>query len=231
MATCKQVLIVEDDDIFARLLSDTLIYDGFAVERASSVEDASRRLEIFHPDFVLLDLTLPGADGLEMCHTLVSRRERPVVIILSARSGKEDKIRGLDLGADDYLTKPFAFDELLARMRAVLRRRTSTLGVRQLGTVVVDFLARRATRQGVDLGLSHREFEVLEYLAERPNRLVTRDDLLHAVWGYRETPLTRSVDLAITRLRRKIEAEPHRPQFIRTVHGDGYMFVPETETT
>ena len=219
----KQVLIVEDDQVFARLLRDTLSYDGFIVECAGSVEAARQTLEKFSPDFVLLDLTLPGKNGLDLCRTLSAGRERPMIVILSASGSKDDKVRGLDLGADDYLTKPFAFEELLARMRAVARRRASTVSALQLGEVMVDFRIRRATRAGRDLGLSHREFDVLQYLAERAGRLVTREDLLHAVWGYREAPLTRSVDLSVARLRRKIEPEPHRPRYLRTAYGDGYM--------
>jgi DNA-binding response OmpR family regulator len=223
----KQVLVIEDDEVMARLLHDNLVYDGFVVQRAASADDARLKLQSFNPELVLLDLMLPDGDGFEICRTLVARRERPLIIILSARSSKDDKVRGLDLGADDYVTKPFTFEELLARMRAVMRRRASTLSVLHLGKVVVDFRTRRATRGGRDLGLSMRELEVLEYLAERPHKLVTRDDLLRAVWRYPDAPLTRSVDISIARLRRKIEADPHRPRYIRTLHGDGYMLTPE----
>jgi DNA-binding response OmpR family regulator len=222
----KRVLVVEDDPAMARLLIDNLVYDGFIVEHASSAEKAAKTLERFKPELVLLDIMLPEADGFSFCRTVAARRERPLIIILSARSSKDDKVRGLDLGADDYVTKPFAFVELLARMRAVMRRRDLPVDALPLGDVVVDFRARRATRRGEDINLSQREIEVLQYLAERPGRLVTRDDLLHEVWGYRDAPLTRSVDISIARLRRKIEPDPHRPRFIRTMHGDGYCLTP-----
>jgi len=222
----KRVLVVEDDPAMARLLIDNLVYDGFIVEHASTAEKAAKTLERFKPELVLLDIMLPEADGFSFCRTVAARRERPLIIILSARSSKDDKVRGLDLGADDYVTKPFSFVELLARMRAVMRRRDLPVDALPLGDVVVDFRARRATRRGEDINLSQREIEVLQYLAERPGRLVTRDDLLHEVWGYRDAPLTRSVDISIARLRRKIEPDPHRTRFIRTMHGDGYCLTP-----
>jgi two-component system alkaline phosphatase synthesis response regulator PhoP len=225
----KRVLIVEDDDVLARLLTDNLVYDGFVVERAESAEQVRSKLDAFDPELVLLDLTLPDADGFTICRTLATRTEPPLIIILTARDGKADKVRGLDLGADDYVTKPFTFEELLARMRAVMRRRTSSLSVLTLGNVEVDFRARRATREGRDIGLNARELELLEYLAERAGKLVTRDDLLHGVWRYPDAPLTRSVDISIARLRRKIESDPHRPRYIRTVRGDGYMLTDEIQ--
>jgi DNA-binding response OmpR family regulator len=223
----KRLLIVEDDDAIGRLLADNLTYDGFTVERASTADEALAALDHFEPELVLLDLMLPGADGFDLCRTLRSRQRRPAIIILSVRSEKDDKVRGLNLGADDYVTKPFALEELLARIRAVLRRHDSTLELLRLGDVEVDFRLRRVSRHGIDLGLSYREFQVLQYLAERPGKLVTRDTLLQAVWGYDQTPLTRSVDISIARLRRKLEADPHRPRFIRTAHGEGYTFTPD----
>lgn len=223
----KRVLIVEDDDSMARLLRDNLVFEQFEVERASTAADAFRTLRGFKPDIVLLDLMLAEGDGLEICRTLGTQHQRPRIIILSARSSQDDKIRGLDLGADDYITKPFAFKELLARMRAVVRRRDSSRSTLHLGRVVVDFRARRATLAGRDLGLSYRELEVLQYLADRPGGVVTRDELLEAVWGYRSLPLTRSVDISIARLRRKIEPDPHKPRYIRTQHGEGYSLTPE----
>ena len=225
----ERVVIVEDDQALARLLRDNLLFEGFAVEHAETGQEARRQIERFDPEMVLLDLTLPDDDGFEICRSLVSLPRRPLVIILSARSSQVDKVRGLDLGADDYVTKPFAFEELLARMRAVMRRRTSTLRTVRLGDVVVDFAARRATRRGRDLGLSQREIEVLHYLAERSGSPVTRDALLHGVWQFKEAPMTRSVDICIARLRRKIETDPHRPRYIRTAHGDGYILATSTD--
>ena len=223
----KRVLIVEDDEAMARLLTDNLVFEHFEVQRASGASEVTRTLKTFKPDVVLLDLMLAEGDGFEICKCIGTQRERPPIIILSARSSQEDKVRGLDLGADDYVTKPFQLKELLARMRAVVRRHNAVGGVLHLGTVVIDFHGRHATRGGQDLGLSHREFEVLQYLADRPGRVVTRDELLEEVWGYRDMPLTRSVDISIARLRRKIEIDPHRPRFIRTLHGEGYSLTPD----
>jgi len=224
----KHVLIVEDDAAVVRLLRDNLVYEGFAVEDASTAEAARQKVSAFKPDLVLLDLMLPDEDGFEICRSFKAGRDCPLIIVLSARGSQADKIRGLNLGADDYVVKPFAFAELLARMRAVMRRRGPVPNRLQLGDVAVDFRACRVTRGGRELSVTLRELEVLRYLAERAGTLVTRDDLLQAVWGYRDPPLTRSVDILITRLRRKIEEEPHRPKYIRTVHGDGYsLTVPE----
>ena len=222
----KRVLVVEDDPAMARLLIDNLVYDGFVVEHAGSAEKAAKTLERSSPSSCCSTSCCRKATASSFCRMVSARRDRPLVIILSARSSKDDKVRGLDLGADDYVTKPFAFAELLARMRAVMRRRDLSVDDLHLGDIVVDFRARRATRGGADLNLSQREIEVLQYLAERSGRLVTRDDLLHEVWGYRDAPLTRSVDISIARLRRKIEPDPHRPRFIRTMHGDGYCLTP-----
>jgi two-component system response regulator VicR len=220
------VLIVEDDDALARLLGDNLRYEGFTVERARDVPEAVRLLHSFAPDVVLLDLTLPGGDGLDICRELARQPAPPSIIILSARAQTQDKVLGLHLGADDYVTKPFEFDELLERIRAKLRRRESRLERLTLGEAEFDFKKETAMRNGVALTLSHREFQVLQYLAEHAGRLVTRDELLRAVWGYREAPVTRAVDIVVLRLRSKIEPDPTHPRYIRTRHGDGYCLTP-----
>ncbi len=225
----NRLLIVEDDEAIGRLLQDNLVYEGFDVQRAVTAKEAQAELKTAAPDIVLLDLMLPEGDGFDICRQITQMRPRPLLIILSARSSKDDKVRGLDLGADDYVTKPFAFEELMARIRAVMRRRDAGPEVLRIGLAAIDFRARRATCDGRDLGLSHRELEVLHYLAERAGHLVTRDDLLHAVWGYADPPLTRSVDITNARLRRKIEPEPHRPRYIRTLHGDGYTLTPDED--
>lgn len=217
----KRILIVEDDRGLAKVLGDNLRFDGFLVESVADGETAVARARVFAPDLVLLDLMLPGRDGFELC-PLLRQGGRTSIIILSARGQKADKLRGLDVGADDYITKPFDLDEMLARIRAVLRRARATVDQLVLGRVVIDFRAFRATSGSRQFHLTHREFEVLHYLAERRDRVVYRDELLREVWGYLETPTTRSVDLAIARLRKKIEPDPHHPRFIRTAHGDGY---------
>jgi len=222
----KRVLIVEDDNAMARVLRDNLVYDGFLVECASDGPEALARVQTFSPDLILLDLMLPSTDGFEICQALSVRPARPPIIILSARGQQDDKVRGLKLGADDYVTKPFALEELLARVHAVLRRTETKIEPLVLGDVVIDFKAQRATRKKAALELSHKEYQVLQHLAERAGKVVSRDELLQAVWGYREAPLTRTVDIFIARLRRKIEPDPRRPRFIRTSHGDGYCLTP-----
>ena len=225
----KRILIVEDDAPLARVISDNLLFEGYLVDIATSGEMALERVASVRPDLLLLDVMLPGIDGFEVCRA-VSRAEHGVVptpiIVLTARTQKEDKIRGLELGADDYVTKPFALDELLARIHAVLRRSQRPVDQLVLGEVVVDFSTYRAMRGARDIVLTHKEFELLHYLAERSGRLVTRDELLRSVWRYSEVPMTRTVDNFIARLRRKIEPDPPHPRYIRTIHGDGYTLTP-----
>ena len=227
----KRVLIVEDDRSLAKVLTDNLTFDGYQVTRAADRDAALASVRSAPPDLILLDLMIPGADGFDLCAQLRGQVRTPI-IILSARAQKADKLQGLDLGADDYLTKPFDLDELLARIRAVLRRHgTPAVERLAMGQVMVDFRTLRATRAGIELHLTHREFELLRYLAERRDRIVHRDELLREVWGYLSTPTTRSVDLAIARLRKKIEEDPHRPRFILTVHADGYRLTPDEGRT
>lgn len=217
-----RVLIVEDDDALARVVSDSLRFEGYEVEVTNDGNEAITRLRAFQPDLVLLDIMLPNRNGLDLV-SVIRQGGRVPVIILSARSQKADKIRGLQLGADDYLAKPFDLDELLARMQAVLRRSRRIVERLVLGTIVIDLTTMKATNGSQELHLTHREFEVLRYLAERQDRVVYRNELLREIWGYLDVPMTtRSVDHAIARLRKKVEQDPHHPRFIRTVHGDGY---------
>jgi DNA-binding response OmpR family regulator len=217
-----RILIVEDDAALARLLFDNLAFEGFVTERANDGPEALEKATSFAPDLVLLDLALPRLDGFDVCRTLIARFPSLRIIILTVRAEKDDKIRGLELGADDYVTKPFALDELLARVHAVLRRVDPRVWHIALGDLKVDLRLHRAERNGRDLRLTHREYEVLQYLAERRGHVVTREELLRGVWGYREVPLTRTVDNFIARLRRKVELDPHNPRFILTAHGGGY---------
>ena len=218
-----RILIVEDDNMLAKVIGDNLRFAGYEVSAAADGHDAVARLRTFQPDLVLLDLMLPDRSGFDLCGVLRQGGRTPVVI-LSARAQKADKLRGLKLGADDYLTKPFDLDELLARIQAVLRRSRRGVDRLVLGAVSIDFNALRAVTGKREVHLTHREFGVLRYLAERHERVVYRDELLREIWGYLDVPpTTRSVDHAIARLRKKIEPDPHRPRFIRTVHGDGYV--------
>lgn len=215
------VLVVEDDGALARVLQDNLTFAGFEAQWAPDGNAAVRAVRTDPPDIILLDVMLPDHDGFTLCGMLRHGGQTPI-IMLTARGQKSDKIRGLELGADDYVTKPFHVEELLARIHAVLRRARPTIGQITLGDVTVDFLRLAAWSPGRELHLTHREFEVLRYLAERQGQIVSRDKLLREVWGYLDMPSTRSVDHAIARLRKKLEKDPHHPRFIHTVHGDGY---------
>jgi DNA-binding response OmpR family regulator len=222
-----RILIVEDDASLARVISDNLRFEGCSVRRVADGELAVQAASEFQPDLVLLDVMMPGCDGFEL-FPLLHQGGRVPIILLTARGDKADKIKGLNLGADDYVTKPFDLEELLARIHAVLRRTRPAIDRLELGRVIVDFAELRATRDGADLHLSHREFAVLRYLSERRDRVVHREELLREVWGYPQTPATRSVDHAIARLRKKIEVDPGHPKFIHTVHGDGYCLTLDT---
>lgn len=223
-----RIMIVEDDSAIAHVLQDSLVFEGFAVECVHDGGDVLAEVDRFLPHLILLDLTLPGRDGLELCRALVDRHDRPSVIMLTARGQNEDKVAGLRLGADDYVTKPFAFNELLARVQAVLRRAHPFVDEFRLDPdTVVDFRHSKVTRHDAVVAMTGREFDLLRCLAERPGKTVTRVELLRIVWGYSDMPLTRLVDNAIVRLRRKLERDPHKPRLIRTVYGDGYSLHPE----
>ena len=223
----KRILIIEDDASIARLVRDNLVFDGFVVETQADGREALNHVRRVGPDLVLLDLMLPGIDGLEICRTLGQSAERVPIIIITARTQKDDRVLGLEVGADDYLTKPFALDELLARVHAVLRRTQPDLADLVLGEIRVDFKRMRATRAGKALSLTDREVAVMRRLAERAGHVVSRDELLRIVCGYLDTPVTRTVDNMIARLRRKIEPDPKQPRYIRTAHGDGYRLTPD----
>jgi DNA-binding response OmpR family regulator len=223
----QRILIVEDDASIARLVRDNLVFDGYEVQTQSEGRQALMHVRRFKPDLVLLDLMLPGVDGLEICKTLSQGAERVPVIIITAKTQKDDRVLGLELGADDYVTKPFALDELLARVHAVLRRTQPHPADLVLGEIRFDFKRMQATRDGKPLGLTDREIAVIRRLAERVGHVVSRDELLRVVWGYLDAPLTRTVDNVIARLRRKIEPDPRQPRYIRTAHGDGYRLTPD----
>ena len=221
----RRILVVEDDASLGRVLRDNFGYEGFDVEWAADGQAAIDKARSFAPDLIVLDLSLPDADGFDLFGVLRQSGSTPV-IVLTARAGKADKLKGLHIGADDYVTKPFDLDELLARVHAVLRRTSPSAETLTLGDVIIDFRQRAATRGGTALHLTHREFALLQYLAERSSRVIHRDELLREVWGYPDTPFTRAVDHAVARLRKKIEADPSQPRFIHTVHGDGYSLTP-----
>lgn len=234
----RKILVIEDEPTVRAGLVDNLVYEGFTVLSAS---DGIEGLEIFgreKPDLVVLDVMMPGLDGLEVCRRIREEKHGTPVIMLTAKCAEIDKVVGLEIGADDYLTKPFAMRELFARIRALLRRcevlnergasdskEIKPVDLIRFSDVVVDFKAYRATKGDVELSLSAKEFELLRYLVSRPDQPVSRDELLDEVWGYNNYPTTRTVDNFIARLRKQVEDYPDRPQHVLTVHGVGYKFV------
>ena len=218
----ERILLVEDDPVFRSVLADNLLYEGYRVDAVADGNAALTHVRSSKPDLIVLDLTLPDWDGLELCPLLHQGGKVPI-IILSARGQKHDKIKGLDLGADDYITKPTDLEELIARIRAVLRRNHVTLDHLTIGRLVVDFKAQRVTAGRKAIRLTHHEMKLLRYLAEHPGEVIHREELLAQVWGYANpTVTTRSVDQTIFRLRQKIERDPHHPVVLRTAHRDGY---------
>jgi len=218
----RRILVVEDDRALATVLKIKLTMEGFQVECAEDGSRAANVVRGFAPDLIVLDVTLPGQNGFELCRIWRESLQIPI-IMLTARSDRADKLRGLTMGADDYMTKPFDTQELVARILAVLRRTRPTLVHLQLASVSIDFENARAQNAGKPIKLTRREFAMLRYLAERPNSIVHRDELLRIIWGYADVPYTdRAVDQAVLRLRKKIESNPHQPQFLHTAHGDGY---------
>jgi len=222
-----KVLIVEDDEAMATALRDGFAYEGFEVSLARDGAAGLRMAGESRPDLIILDVMLPKMNGLDVCRQIRKDGSLVPVIMLTARGQEIDKVLGLKLGADDYVTKPFGFLELMARVEAVLRRGTATrpgLQTYRFGNVEVDFRKSEARKKGRLLNLSPREFRLLEYFIQHRGQVVDRDALLDAVWGYDRAPLTRTVDMHVAKLRKKIEDSREEPRFLITVHRMGYKF-------
>jgi len=222
----KRILIVEDDVNLSAIVRENLVFEGFEVDVVRDGGAALAKVHDFRPDLVVLDVMLPGMNGFDIC-TQLRRHATTPILMVSARGQKPDRIRGLNLGADDYITKPFELDELLARINAILRRSRPTTDILVLGDIRVDFVSCVARRGKVPIHLTHREFSLLKYLSERPGQVVSRDDLLRDVWEYPDPGITRAVDHAVNRLRTKIEPDPQQPRYIHTAVGVGYLMTPE----
>jgi DNA-binding response OmpR family regulator len=223
-----RILVVEDDPAILRGLADNLRFDGYDVETAMDGEAAYRAHHVRKPDLIVLDLMLPRMSGFELCKKLRAEGLRTPIVMLTARSEESDRILGLDLGADDYMTKPFSVRELSARIRAVLRRAQTPQVLREevrFADVEVDFRRYEARRKGKPVEMTRKEFAVLQLLASRAGEVVTRDQLLDEVWGYDSYPVSRTVDNHVAALRAKLEPDPSQPAHIITVHGVGYKFV------
>jgi DNA-binding response OmpR family regulator len=223
-----RILIVEDDPAILRGLKDNLEYESYTVFTAMDGEAGYRLVHAHRPDLIVLDLMLPKMNGYELCQKIRGEGLTVPVLMLTARSEETDRVRGLDLGADDYVTKPFSIPELLARIRAVLRRVQPPSELSDqvcFDDVVVDFKRFSAKKADVVLKLSRKEFGVLRLLASRAGQVITRNELLDEVWGHDYFPTTRTVDNHIASLRAKLEKDPAQPNHLITVHGVGYKLV------
>jgi len=223
-----KILVVEDEPNMVAGLRDNFEFEGYEVITASDGIEGLRLALEESPDLVVLDVMMPRMSGLEVCKQLRVKRGSIPIIMLTARGQELDKVVGLELGADDYVTKPFSIRELLARVKAVLRR-TAALPKHEeqhsFGDVEVDLRRHRVLRSGKVLDVSSKEFELLKYFICHAGEPLSRDRLLEEVWGYENYPTTRTVDTHLVRLRQKLEPDPEQPQYFLTVHGTGYQFV------
>ena len=224
-----KVLVVEDDPGILRTVADNLRFEQYEVVTATDGETAYVLQQNEQPDLIVLDLMLPRMSGLELCRRLRTEDVRVPVLMLTARGEEADRVRGLDLGGDDYVTKPFSVPELMARVRALLRRTSppDTAEILRFGQVEIDFQRYTAHRRGRPVELTRKEFALLRFLASLEDNVATRDEILNKVWGVDSYPITRTVDNHISSLRAKLETDPAHPAHIQTVHGVGYKFVPD----
>jgi phosphate regulon transcriptional regulator PhoB len=225
----KRIQIIEDDPDIVELVRYNLTQEGYQVSSDGDGATGLAQLRRTPPDLLILDLMLPKLSGLEICREIRrdNRLERLPIIMLTARGEEADRVSGLELGADDYVTKPFSPRELVARVKALLRRiepGSQPEQPIQIGSLFIDPGAFRVTRDGENVPLTALEFRLLYFLASRPNRVFSRDRLLDAVWGSDRYVTARSVDVYVRRLREKIEANPEKPTFLKTMRGAGYMF-------
>jgi DNA-binding response OmpR family regulator len=223
-----KILIVEDEPNMVAGLRDNFEFEGYQVLTAPDGVAGLERALSESPDIVILDVMMPRMSGLDVCKQLKARKPSMPIIMLTARGQEVDKVVGLELGADDYVTKPFSIRELLARVKAVLRRAGTVPKQGEkfaFGEVEVNLRSCQVSRKGKALEFSSKEFELLKYFLNHPGETLSRDRLLEDVWGYDRFPTTRTVDAHIVRLRQKVEPKPDDPRFILTVHGTGYKFV------
>lgn len=234
----KKILIVEDDDSILLGLENVLRDEGYAMRSAKSGQEGYQLAKRNTPDLIILDLMLPGMSGLEICKRLRDEGMKVPIIMLSAKTEENDRVFGLELGADDYITKPFSVRELVARVKTQLRRGefAAASGVATMpeefkfGDVVVNLKRHEVLKAGERQDLTNREFLLLEYFIRHRGELLARDRLLDEIWGYDVYPTTRTVDTHIRRLRKHIEPNPDQPRYIKTVHGAGYLFAAAEES-
>jgi DNA-binding response OmpR family regulator len=225
----KKILIIEDEEDLVKGLRLNLVDEGYEVDYALDGKDGLRKALKEKPDLILLDIMLPGMNGLEICKELRQNKMDIPIVMLTAKGDEIDKVIGLEIGADDYISKPFSIRELLARVKAHLRREhrsgETVPDVVQLESLKIDFGQFKIIRKGNEIGLTSLEVDVLRYLIGKDGNVVSRDDLLEKIWGYEKFPTTRTIDNHILKLRKKIEIDPNRPRHILTIYGGGYRFV------
>jgi len=227
-----KILIIEDAADLAKGLKINLEAEGYAVSWAATGKDGLRKSLAEEPDLVILDVMLPEMDGFEVCREMRKKGLRAPVIMLTAKSEEVDKVVGLEVGADDYVTKPFSVRELLARIRAHLRRAKSAgpavPRIYRFGKVEVDFGRFKLVKRGREIDLTSLEIAILKFLIAHRGEVVTREALLEKIWGYETFPTTRTIDNHILKLRKKIEDDPARPRHLLSIYGEGYRFLDES---
>jgi DNA-binding response OmpR family regulator len=229
----KKILIIEDDESILIGLEDNLRHEGYAVTTATDGKSGLRAAVETEPDVILLDLMLPGMDGYSVCRELRKKEVDIPVIMLTAKTKETEKVKGLNIGADDYVTKPFSIKELMARIDAVLRRYERTksskkqrLSAYDFDDIRLDFKKYEAYKSDKKIKLTNLEFNILEYLIRHKGEVIARDELLNEIWGYEVFPATRTVDNFIVRIRKTVEKDPKNPKRIVSVRGAGYKFIP-----
>jgi two-component system alkaline phosphatase synthesis response regulator PhoP len=224
------VLFVEDEEALRMTVGDRLRKEGYAVESAADGEEGFVKATQLPFDLIILDVMLPKKSGFDVCREIREAGLITPILMLTARGQTSDKVNGLKIGADDYVTKPFNMQELMARVEALLRRApirpAAQVAVSEFGSIHVDLMGTEATRDGKTVNLSAREFQLLRYFIEHRGATLSRDELLKQVWGYSADMYTRTVDVHVASLRQKLEDDPKQPQFILTVQGLGYKFKP-----
>ena len=225
------VLLVEDEEALRMTVGDRLRNEGYVVEYATNGDEAFEKAARLPFDLIILDIMLPRQDGFTVCRDIRDAGLITPILMLTARGQTSDKVSGLKIGADDYVTKPFDMQELMARVEALLRRApnrpaAAQAGAHQFGSVRVDLRGTEATRDGKPVNLSAREFQLLRYFIEHAGTTLSRDELLREVWGYSADTFTRTVDVHVASLRQKLESDPKQPRLILTVQGLGYKFKP-----
>ena len=224
----KKILIIEDEQDLIKGLKLNLSDEGYNIDWAVNGKDGLRKAIEESPDLIILDIMLPEVNGLDVCRELRHKNINTPVIMLTAKGEEIDKVVGLEIGADDYITKPFSIRELIARIKARLRsaEREAKTEIKSysFGEIEIDFIRFKAKRKDEEIGFSSLEFEILKYFINHRGELVSRDDLLDKIWGYESYPTTRTIDNHILKLRKKIEDEPSQPRYILSVYGGGYRF-------